>query len=349
MVSLRIADRSIGPGKPCFIIAEAGVNHNGQLEMAIRLIDEAVSAGADAVKFQTFKAIRLATPDAPKAKYQQEMMGTKQSQLDMLRTLELSRENHLVLMEHCRRRGVHFLSTPFDEESADLLDELGVPAFKISSGEITNLPLLSHIAAKNKPLILSTGMCSLGEVETAVNTIEAVGSQGLILLHCVSSYPADPPEVNLRAMITLGAAFGTPVGYSDHTQGNEVAMAAVAMGACVVEKHFTLNRGLPGPDHRASLEPSELVDLIHGIRKVESALGTGRKTAVTSEADTAAIARKSLVAAKNIPAGTLITESMIAIRRPGTGLPPGMRCHLVNRTALREIPIGALFRWEDLT
>lgn len=346
--SLTIAGRPVGTEHPCFIIAEAGVNHNGCIDRALQLVDVAAEAGADAVKFQTFRAAKLVTADAPKAAYQQRTSGAGETQFEMLRRLELSEEHHRVLLARCRERGILFMSTPFDEESADFLDELGVALFKIPSGEVTNIPYLEHLATKRKPLIVSTGMCSLGEVETAVTTLEAAGCRDFALLHCVSNYPADPADVNLRAMQTMAAAFGVPVGYSDHTLGIEVGIASVAAGACVLEKHYTLDRSLPGPDHAASLEPDELAQLIRGVRTVEAALGNGRKQAAASEANTASVARKSLVAACDIPAGARLTLDLIAVKRPGTGLPPAMRPHLLNRTVRESIPAGTLLQLEML-
>ena len=335
---LDIGGRAVGRGARCFVIAEAGVNHYGSIDAACQLVDVACDARADAVKFQTFTAESLVTPDAPKAAYQLQRTSAAESQLDMLRGLELSKELHRTLFDYCGTRGILFLSTPFDEESADFLDALGVPAFKISSGELTNLPLLDHIARKHKPIILSTGMASLGEVEVAVDTIAHAGNPRLALLHCVSAYPADPCEVNLRAIKTLAEAFQLPVGYSDHTLGQDVALAAVALGASILEKHFTLSRDLPGPDHQASLEPDELTALVRAVRTIEAAFGDGRKAPVPSEASTAAVARKSLVAAADIPAGAVIAAEAIAVRRPGTGLSPAMLPHVVGRTARVRIP-----------
>ena len=269
--SVRIGERPVGVGHPCFVIAEAGVNHNGSLDMALKLVDAAVEAKADAVKFQTFRAERLLTPEAPKAAYQIENSDRTETQFEMLQRLELDEAAHRTLMDHCRRRGLAFLSSPFEQGSADFLETLGVPAFKIPSGEVTNLPFLCHVARKGIPLILSTGMATLEEVEVAVAAIRSSGCRQLVLLHCVSAYPASPSDANLRAMATLARTFGTPVGYSDHTLGIEVALAAVAMGAAVIEKHFTLDRTMPGPDHQASSEPGELALLVSGIRKVESA------------------------------------------------------------------------------
>jgi len=262
--------------------------------------------------------------------------------------LELDADAHRALIEHCRDKRILFLSTPFDEASADLLEMLGVPAFKTPSGEITNLPYLTHLARKNKPMIISTGMSFLGEVEAAVRAIEAVGNHSFALLHCVSNYLANPADINLRAMHTMTRAFNVPVGYSDHTPGIEVSLAAVALGACIVEKHFTLDRNLPGPDHQASAEPAELAALVRGIRVVEASLGDGRKQPAASEANTAAVARKSLVAACDIPEGATLTETMIALKRPGTGLPPAMREFLIGRVARTMISAGTLLTLDVL-
>jgi len=341
-LTVQIGDRLIGPNQPVFVIAEAGVNHNGEVKLAKALIDVAVDAGADAVKFQTFHADLLATAEAPKAAYQLETTAAEESQIEMLRKLELSTDAHRELRAYCNERGIAFLSTPFDERAVDFLDDLGVPAFKISSGDLTNSPLLEHAAAKGKPIILSTGMSELAEVIEAVSVLNSAGCENPILLHCVTNYPANPAEVNLRAMQTMRSAFNLPVGFSDHTEGIDVAVAAVALGACVIEKHFTLDRSLPGPDHRASLEPAELRHLVQSVRRVEAALGNGRKVPSASEIETAAVARRSLVAAIDIRAGATLEREMITLRRPGTGIPPSAIPTLVGRRALREIPAGAL-------
>ena len=346
MTPFAIASRQVGPGGPCFVIAEAGVNHNGDLARALRLIEVAAEAGADAVKFQTFCADRLVTREAPKACYQLETTDAGESQYEMLRQLELSRADHVALLGHCAKHGILFLSTPFDEESAAMLAELGVAAFKIPSGEITNLPFLAAVAAWKKPIILSTGMATEAEVRTAVECLRQSGHGQLALLHCVSNYPADPADVNLRAMAAMAATFGVPVGFSDHTLGIDIATAAVALGACIIEKHFTLDRTLPGPDHRASVEPDELAQLVRSIRRVESALGHGRKEPVASELNTAQVARKSLVAAHDLAAGTLLTEAAIGIKRPGTGLAPALRPQLVGRGLKSAVPAGTVFTWE---
>jgi N-acetylneuraminate synthase len=340
-----IAGRPLGPGQRCLIVAEAGVNHNGRIELAKHLIDAAAAAGADAVKFQTFTAEQLVSPVAPQATYQQQTTGAAESQLAMLQRLELPRMAYPELQAHARLRGVLFLSTPFDEESADFLERLGVPAFKIGSGELTNLPLLRHVARKHHPLIVSTGMADLAEVTEAVAAIWQEGNEQVVLLHCVSSYPADPVAVNLRAMQTLADTFRVPVGYSDHTGGLEIAVAAVALGACLIEKHVTLDKAMPGPDHQASADPQELTALVRAIRAVEAALGDGCKRPTAGEADTASAARRSLVAALDIPVGTRLTEQLIAIQRPGTGLPPSLRPQLVGRMTTRDIAAGTVLTW----
>jgi N,N'-diacetyllegionaminate synthase len=343
-----IGERQIGPDRPCFVIAEAGVNHDGNVQRALDLIDVAAAAGADAVKFQTFNADRLALRDAPKAAYQAETTGAGESQHAMLKRLELAPESHRALIERCRAKGIVFLSTPFDEQSADLLESLGVSAFKTPSGELTNLAFLQHIARLRKPMLVSTGMATLGEVEAAVGAIGGAGVSRLALLHCVSAYPAAPEEVNLRAMHTLALAFGVPAGYSDHTAGLEVAFAAVALGACIIEKHFTLDHTASGPDHRASLEPAELAQLVRGIRTVEAARGDGRKIPSPHEAATAAVARKSLVTTRDISRGERLGDDDLASKRPGTGLAPALRPQLLGRSARVAIPAGTLLALEML-
>lgn len=344
--SFQIGARTIGSGSPCFVIAEAGVNHNGDVALARRLVEIAAQSGADAVKFQTFTAERVVTRTAPQAEYQQRNTGVVESQYDMLKRLELSADAHRDLQALCRAKGILFMSTPFDEESADFLVDLGVLALKIPSGELTNLPFLEHMAHKGIPLIVSTGMASLQETQVAVNTIRGAGQSSIALLHCVSNYPALPADCNLRAMCTLGETFRVPAGYSDHTDGIDIALAAAALGASVIEKHFTVSRLLPGPDHRASLQAEELAALTTGIRRIEAALGDGIKRPVPTEASTAAVARRSLVAACDIPAGTLMTKELIAIRRPGTGLPPADFQKVLGRSARVDITSGLLLTWD---
>ncbi len=345
---IEIAGHKIGAGCRAFIIAEAGVNHNGDLNMARELVDLAAAAGADAVKFQTFIAEESITVDASKADYQRITTGNEESQLEMARKLELSFDDFRELKRYCDERGIVFLLTPFDFESVDFLHSLGVPALKISSGDLTNHPLLRRVASTGVPVIISTGMSNMDEVKEVTGVVRAEGNDQLILLQCVTNYPADPADVNLRAMQTMAEALNVPVGFSDHTLGIEVSLAAVALGACVIEKHFTLDRNLPGPDHRASLEPRELESLVHGIRRVEAALGDGIKTPTASEASNAAVARRSLVAARDIKAGTVITAELTACKRPGTGLPPKMLDHVVGKTALIDLREGTLLQLDML-
>lgn len=318
------------------IIAEAGVNHNGSEELALRLVDEAARAGADIVKFQTFRAESIAAASACKADYQRDTTGAG-SQLDMLRALELSADMHRRLIDRCRERGIRFLSTPFDAGSVDLLRELGMDLWKIPSGEITNLPLLRKIGALRQDIILSTGMCTLPEVSEAVRAIEAAGTprSRIILLHCTTQYPTPPETVNLRAMDSLATLSCRAVGYSDHTEGITVPVAAVARGAAVIEKHFTLDRSLPGPDHRASLEPDELARMVHAIRLTEVALGSGLKEPSETELPNRAVARKSIVAACRIAPGEVFTEQNLATKRPGTGLSPMLWDSVIGKEATR--------------
>lgn len=346
--AIQLGGRQVGGGAPCLLIAEAGVNHNGSLELAHKLVEAAQAAGADAVKFQTFRSEQVISPLAVKAAYQAATTGAAESQLEMVKKLELPFAAFRELAEDCRARRILFLSTPFDYESADALEAQGVPAFKVPSGEITNLPFLEHLAGKGKPLIVSTGMSTLDEVRAAVETLRRAGARELVLLHCVSNYPAQPAGANLRAMLTLRDAFHVPVGFSDHTLGTEVALAAVALGACVIEKHLTLDKSLPGPDHRASLEPEEFAALVRGVRAVEAALGDGVKRPMPEERNVAEVARRSLVAARRLPAGTLLAEADIAILRPGIGLPPALRSQLVGRRLRQDLEAGALFTLEML-
>jgi N,N'-diacetyllegionaminate synthase len=322
-----------------FIIAEAGVNHNGSLEMALQLIDVAVAAGADAVKFQTFKAEKVIAIHAHKAAYQKATTGSDESQLEMVKKLELDEAAHTKLYQHCHHQGIQFLSTPFDLESIDLLNRLGLEVFKIPSGEITNLPYLRKLGGLRKRLILSTGMADLGEIEDALDALPSVGTsfKDIAILHCNTQYPTPAEDVNLRAMLTIQQAFpGASVGYSDHTVGIEVPIAAVAMGATVIEKHFTLARNLPGPDHRASLEPHGLTAMITAIRHIETALGTGIKKPSPSELLNRPVARKSIVAACPIKAGEAFSEMNMTVKRPGTGISPMRWDELLGRKAARD-------------
>lgn len=343
---IRIQHRKIGEGHPCFIIAEAGVNHNGDLKLAKKLVDAAAAAGADAVKFQSFKAESLVTRTAPRAEYQKKTTGSKDSQQDMLRRLELDAEAHREIATYCQKKKIIFLSTPFDEENVELLAALGVPAIKIPSGEITNLPFLKYVACKKRPIILSTGMSSLEEVEAAVNTIREHGDSPLALLHCTSAYPARPQDANLRAIQTMKDAFALPVGYSDHTRGVVVSFAAVALGACIIEKHFTLSRDLEGPDHKASFEPAELKATIQGIRAVEQSLGDGIKRMAKCERDIARLVRRSIVARRTIRAGEILKPGMLTCKRPATGISPVHWDSVIGRKAKRAIPADSVLKWD---
>lgn len=320
------------------IIAEAGVNHNGDIDMARRLIEVAAEAGVDMIKFQTFSADRLATGSASKAEYQAHSTDESESQHAMLRRLELSSEMHHALIGHCLQHDVRFFSTGFDVESLDFLVGLGLDLIKIPSGEITNLPYLRRVAAHAKPVILSTGMASLGDIESAIAVLEAGGidRERITVLHCNTDYPTPMTDVNLRAMRNIGQAFDVAVGYSDHTAGIEVAIAAVALGATVIEKHFTLDRSLPGPDQAASLEPDELKAMVSAIRNIELALGDGIKRASPSEARNMPIARKSIVASRPIRAGEAFTAENIAAKRPGTGISPMLWDQVIGRAAMRD-------------
>jgi len=333
---------------PVFVIAEAGVNHNGDPGMAKRLVEAAVKAGADAVKFQTFKANKVVAPNAPKAAYQKATTDPEESQLEMLRRLELPYEVFEEIKALCDQEDIIFMSTSSDEESTDFLDTLGVPAFKVPSGEVTNHLFLEYVALKGKPIIMSTGMSYLSEVDEAVRVIRKAGNDKLVLLHCVSNYPADVVDVNLKAMQTLRFAFQVPIGYSDHTLGIEIPLAATALGACVIEKHFTLDRRLPGPDHKASLEPDELKAMVDGIRMVKQALGNGCKMPAASEEDTRYVARRSLVLKENVSEGDVITAKMLTALRPSCGIPPNMISYVEGRKAARSLRAGTMLNWSDL-
>ena len=316
-----------------FIIAEAGVNHNGSFELARKLIDAAADAGADCVKFQTFKADTIVSKSAQKAEYQQKTTDAGESQYQMLKRLELSESDHRELQKYCREKGIMFLSTPFDVDSIDFLDSLGLECFKIPSGEITNLPYLRKINSKRKPVIMSSGMASLSEIKDALAVLKDCK---VSLLHCTTEYPCPYESVNLKAMQTMFEAFHLPVGYSDHTQGIEVPIAAVAMGATIIEKHFTLDRNMEGPDHKASLEPDELKAMVTAIRHIESALGTGEKEPAECEKKNIAIARKSIVAKRAIKKGELLTEENLTVKRPGDGISPMKWDEVVGTTAQKD-------------
>ena len=345
------------PSDRVFLIAEAGVNHNGQLDLALQLVDAARAAGADAVKFQTFRAEDLALPGTATAAYQQGATG-ETDQFAMLRKLELSAEQHQIIAAHCARVGIEFMSTPFSESAVDLLVSLGVRRLKLSSGEIVNRPLLAKAAATGLPLILSTGMATLAEVKQAVGWVQAAWSQQgihsplitppLTLLQCTSAYPAPDDALNLRAIATLRTETGLPTGYSDHSLGNAAALAAVALGACVIEKHITLDRALPGPDHKASSEPAEFAALARDIRRIEAMLGDGVKAPRPDEIDVRAVARRSVVLATALPAGTVLQREHLQLRRPASGIPAAEFDAVIGQRLLNDAPAGTVLQWENL-
>ena len=335
---MNIGNKQIGPGNPCFIIAEAGVNHNGDINLAKQLIDIASESGADAVKFQTFTAESLVTKDVSKAEYQKETTGSEDSnQFQMLKKLELGKNDHLLLKKYAEEKGLMFLSTPFDSKSSDFLESLGIDAYKIPSGEVTNLPFLKHVAKKGKPMILSTGMSTLEEVTRAVKTMTDAGNRNIILLHCVTSYPTPDSEANIKAMLELQKTGVEIVGYSDHTMGIYAPLAAVALGAKVIEKHFTLDRNMEGPDHQASLEPGELKEMVTGIRTIEKMLGSGIKTPSPCEKGNISIIRKRIVAARDISAGELLSKENLALKRSSAGLEPSEFENLFGKKTKQDI------------
>ena len=348
MKKIRIDGRLLGVGEPTFIVAEIGVNHNGSVHMARKLIDAAKDAGADSVKFQSFKTERIVTKYAEKAVYQKETTDPKKSQFSMLKKLELGDAEIKELHRYAQKRNILFLSSAFDEESVDLLDSLDVPAFKVASGELTNLPLLRHMAEKKRPMILSTGLSTLDEIKEALEVITKEGVEDIILLHCVTSYPAKEEEANLKVMDLLRRQFGFPVGFSDHTLGITVSIAAAALGAVFIEKHFTLDRTLPGPDHRASLEPTEFKEMVKDIRDVERALGDGVKRLTANEEEIKKAARRSIVAKIRIRKGTIIRENMVDFKRPGTGLEPKNLCKIIGRRTKKDIEPDELITFEKL-
>ncbi len=319
-----------------FIIAEAGVNHNGSFEIAKQLVDKAVWAGADCIKFQTFNSKYLVSSNAQKAEYQKKTTDSSESQLEMLKKLELSKEEFIELKNYCSKKEILFLSTPFDLESINFLASMGVNAWKIPSGEITNYPFLREIGKRKESVIMSTGMCTLEEVRDAVKVLNDFGTTDITLLHCTTEYPAPYDSVNLNAMLTLKKEFGYQVGYSDHTNGIEIPVAAVAMGACVIEKHFTLDKNMEGPDHKASLEPDELKQMVESIRNVEKSLGNGIKEPLEVELKNIAIARKSIIAKTNIKKGEIFTERNITAKRPGNGISPMKWNEVIGKGACKD-------------
>jgi sialic acid synthase SpsE len=347
MSQVRIGDRPVGDGAPVYVIAEAGSNHDRDLDQARRLIDVAADAGADAVKFQTFTSDRIVAETRTRARYLDAILPPDETMASLFRKLELPYEWHEPLFRHATDAGLDFLSTPFDEAAADMLDGLGVKAFKIASYELWHLPLLRHVAAKGKPMICSTGMANLADVQEAVDVLTEAGARDrLVLLHCVVNYPPPFSDLNLRAIPTMRAAFGVPIGYSDHTPGWTAPVVATALGAAVVEKHFTTSRDRPGPDHRFALEPDELAAMVRAIRDAEAALGDGVKRMAAAEADLYVTARRSLHAARDIEAGTVLSDADVAVLRPGTGIEVRELPHVVGRTARRRIERHEPLAWE---
>lgn len=346
MEIVKIGDRPVGAGAPVYIIAEAGSNHDRDLDQARRLIDVAAEAGADAVKFQTFRADAIVAETTTRAKYLDAILPPGQTMSDLFRQLELPREWHAGLKEHAESRGIDFLSTPFDHEAVDLLDDIGVKAFKVATYELWHLPLIRDIASRGKPIICSTGMANIAEVQAAVDTVAATGNDQLILLHCVVNYPPPFSDLNLRAIETMRTAFRVPVGYSDHSPGLLAPIVATTLGAAVLEKHFTTDRSRPGPDHRFALEPDDLRAMVQAVRDTEAALGDGVKRMAAAEADLYVTARRSLFAARTIEADSVLSEADVAILRPGTGMEVHDLPHVVGRTARRRINRHEPLAWD---
>jgi N,N'-diacetyllegionaminate synthase len=346
-LGVRVGDRWVGDGAPCFVVAEAGANHNRDLAMAKRLIDVAATAGADAVKFQTYSAETLYSKKTPRFSYLEGQ--TSKGTWDLIKGIELPREWQAELAEYAAKRGIVFFSTPFDYRAVDELQALGVPAFKIASFEIVDLPLIAYAAARAKPMILSTGLATYEDIQDALEACWNVGNRDVVLLQCASLYPAPPRRMNLRALATLRQAFGVPVGLSDHTRGIHVAAGAVALGACVIEKHFTLDRALPGPDHPFAIEPQELTEMVRQIREIEEALGDGRKLGpAVEEQEMHQKARRSIIAARSIPKGTCITRDMLTIKRPGYGIRPKFMGLVIGRIAAVDIDEDDVVTWDLL-
>lgn len=339
MDQLLIDSKRIGPGAPVFIIAEAGSNHDGKLEQAKLLIETAAECGADAIKFQSFKADLLVS-----RKNQEDVPSMHQA----VRKVELPRQWHCELAEYSRDQGLVFLSTPFDEEAVDLLDDLGVSAFKVASSDLWHLPLIEYIASRGKPMIISTGMANFADIRKALEAVRQGGGPPVCLLHCVASYPASPKDLNLRAIPAMTAEFNLPVGYSDHSEGIFAPIASVALGAYVIEKHFTPDRNLPGPDHPYAIEPDELGQMVSYIRATETALGTGEKQMAESEITTFKIARRSIFADTHIQEGTTISREMVKALRPGTGIGPGHLEEVIGSIAAKDIRAGEPISWEQL-
>lgn len=347
MKQIRIGDKPVGSGNPCYIIAEAGVNHNGSVELAKKLVDAAVDAGCDAVKFQAFSAENLVTKNAQMAGYQKDNLGKKQTQYELIKGLELPGKDFYALKGYCDKKGIFFMCTPHSgNDDIDLVADIS-PAIKMGSGDLTNLPALEYAAKKGKPMILGTGMSDLDEVKEAVAAVSRF-NKDIILLHCTTNYPTRFEDVNLTSMLTMRDELNVLVGYSDHTPGTLVPPLAVAMGACVIEKHFTLDRAMPGPDHKASLEPSELKEMVEKIRQAEKIMGSSLKKPVKGEIEIAKVARKSIFASVDLKKGEKIKREMLAIKRPGTGLKPKYLESLIGRRTKRAIKLDESITLEDL-
>lgn len=344
---IKIGKKILGYEKPCFIIAEAGVNHNGDIKLAKKLIDAAKEAGVDAIKFQTFKAENLVTKEASMAEYQEKNIGKTETQQEMLKKLELDYNAFKELKNYCDEKGIIFLSTPHTNDTVDFLDNL-VPAYKIGSGDLTNIPFLKNIAAKQKLMILGTGMSTIKEVLETVEAIKSKGNNQIILLHCTTNYPCQEKDVNLRAMQTIKNVTNCIIGYSDHTTSTITPAVAVALGAKVIEKHFTLDKNLPGPDHKASLKPEELKQMVQNIRFTETILGLEEKKPTESEKKIMKVIRKSIVAAQDIAKGTIITKDLLIIKRPNTGIKPKFMGGVVGKITIKDIKHDQIISWEDI-
>jgi len=346
LTSVQVGTFCIGHAQPVFIIAEAGVNHNGDIDVALRLVREAKRVGADCVKFQTFKAERVVTAEAPKAGYQLKTTSPKESQVEMLRKLELDESAYHRLLDTCLKENILFLSTPYNLEDVDFLDGLGAQAFKIASSQAVEPYFLEYVAKRGKPILLSTGMCTLAEVDRAVHMVRGAGNDQIVILQCTTNYPSAIEDCNLRSMVTMRDALDVLVGYSDHTEGLTAATASVALGACVVERHFTLDKSLSGPDHSSSSDPEEFAALVRQIREAELALGSSVKYPSDIERKNAVGMRRSIVAKERIPYGQVISEEMVTFKRPATGLRPNLLPELVGRIATCDIEPDQMLSWE---
>jgi N,N'-diacetyllegionaminate synthase len=346
----QIGTRAVGPGHPCYVIAEAGANHNRDLPTALRLIEVAASAGADAVKFQTYTAEGLYSRHTPDMKYLKEkgLLANEESVWDLIKRVEIPWEWHAELAAHAARHGIAFFSTPFEDAAVDLLEEVGVPAYKIASYEVNHLPLIARVASTGKPVLISSGMASLGDIERALDTAASAGAHDLLVMHCAVNYPPKFADLNLRAITTLQHAFQIPIGWSDHTPGHTADVVAVTLGACAVEKHFTLSRAQEGPDHPFALEPAELTAMVRAIREAEDALGSSVKRVTEAEADLFRLGRRSIVAARDVPAGGELRREDLAIKRPGFGIPVDALDQVIGRHVMDAVVADQVLEWDDL-